>query len=133
MDGRTDQTNLTIPMPAFVSSRIDGSSQPLWQNGSFRSEYRFTKQNALSFDAMVSGGQFASANSSYFSDFDGSGAIVGLFDEFSHNHSHSNNEDFDLGFRHELVAEGVIAGVLGDVVVVEVQATVAGAIADGQR
>ena len=101
MDGHTDQTNLAIPTPALVRSRIAGSSQPLWQNGSFRSEYRFTKQNALSFDAMVSGGQFSGANSSYFSDFDGSGNIVGLFDEFSNNGSHSNNEDFDLGFRHE--------------------------------
>jgi outer membrane receptor protein involved in Fe transport len=101
MDGRTDQTNITIPLPAFVTSRIDGSSRPLWQNGGFRSEYRFTKQNALSFDAMVSGGQFAAANSSYFSDFDGSGAIVGLFDEFTRSSSHSSNEDFDLGFRHE--------------------------------
>lgn len=101
MDGHTNQTNLTIPTPAFVHSVIDGSSQPLWQNGSFRSEYRFTKQNALSFDAMVSGGQHASSNSSYFSDLDTSGQTVGLFDEFANSHSHSINQDFDLGFRHD--------------------------------
>ena len=101
MDGHTDQTNLTIPTPALVHTRIDGSSQPLWQNGSFRSEYRFTKVNALSFDAMLSGGRFASSNASYFSDFDNTGQIIGLFDEFTNNHSHSINQDYDLGFRHE--------------------------------
>lgn len=101
MDGHTDQTNLTIPTPAFVRTRIDGSSQPLWQNGSFRSEYRFTKIDALSFDAMVSGGQFASSNTSYFSDLDESGQIVGLFDEFTNNRSHSINQDYDFGFEHQ--------------------------------
>jgi outer membrane receptor protein involved in Fe transport len=101
MGGRTDQTNLTIPTPAFVRSRIDGSSQPLWQNASFRSEYRFSKIDALSFDAMVSGGQFASDNASYFSDLDTSGQIVGLFDEFTNSHSRSSNQDYDLGFDHQ--------------------------------
>lgn len=101
MGGRTDQTNLTFPTPAFVHSRIDGSSQPLWQNGSFRSEYRFTKQNALSLDAMLSGGQFAARNASYFSDFDESGQVIGLYNDFTDNHSHNINQDYDLGFRHE--------------------------------
>src|SRR5689334_8270872 len=35
MNGFTDQTNLTIPTPAFVRTDITGSSQPLWQNGTF--------------------------------------------------------------------------------------------------
>lgn len=101
MDGHTDQTNLTIPMPAFVRSRIDGSQHPLWQNGTFRSEYRFTKRNALSFDAMLSGGQFASSNASYFNDLDASGETVGRFDEYTNNHSHSINQDYDLAFHSE--------------------------------
>lgn len=100
-NGYTDQTNLTIPVPVFVRSEIDGSSQPLWQNGTFRSEYRFTKQNALSFDAMVSGGHFGGATSSYFSDLDATGQTIGLFDEFTNNHSNGINEDYDLAFRHE--------------------------------
>jgi outer membrane receptor protein involved in Fe transport len=101
MDGRMDQTNLAFPTPAFVRSSIDGSSKPLWQNGTFRSEYRFTKIDALSFDAMLSGGQYAAANASYFSDLDTSGEIIGLFDEFTNVHSRNINQDYDLGFRHD--------------------------------
>ncbi len=100
-NGFTDQTNLTIPAPVFVHSEIDGSSQPLWQNGTFRSEYRLTKQNALSFDAMVGGGHFGGNTASYFSDFDASREVIGLFDEFTNNRSHNTNQDYDLGFRHE--------------------------------
>jgi outer membrane receptor protein involved in Fe transport len=100
-DGYSDQTNLTIPLPAFVHSQIDGRQRPLWQNGTFRSEYRFTKKNALSFDAMIGGGQFAAHNASYFSDFDASGQTVGLFDEFTNSSSHNINQDYDLGFRHD--------------------------------
>lgn len=100
-NGYTDQTNLTIPVPVFVHSEIDGSSQPLWQNGTFRSEYRLTKQNALSFDAMVSGGHFGGTTSSYFSDLDASGQTIGLFNEFTSNHSNGINEDYDLAFRHD--------------------------------
>ena len=100
-NGYTDQTNLTIPVPVFVNSEIDGRSQPLWQNGTFRSEYRVTKQNALSFDAMVSGGHFGGKTSSYFTDLDASGQTIGLFDEFTNNHSQSINQDYDFAFRHE--------------------------------
>lgn len=100
-NGFTDQTNLAIPVPVFVHSQVDGSSQPLWQNGTFRSEYRLTKKNALSFDAMVSGGHFGGSTASYFNDLDASRQIIGIFDEFTNNRSHGINEDYDLAFRHE--------------------------------
>lgn len=100
-NGYTDQTNLTIPIPVFVHSEIDGSSRPLWQNATFRSEYRLRKQSAFSFDAMVSGGHFGGNTDSYFSDLDASGQIIGLFNEFTKTEANGINQDYDLAFRHE--------------------------------
>ncbi|HKO14717.1 MAG TPA: TonB-dependent receptor, partial [Gemmatimonadaceae bacterium] len=97
--GYLEQTNLTIATPAFVRSRIAGRSKPLWQNGMLRTEYRFTPHDALSLDAMLSGGRFNRDNSSYYTDLDETGDVIGLFDQFNNGSSRNVNVDYDLAFR----------------------------------
>src|SRR5450756_1783594 len=46
LEGSSNQTNLAIPVPAFVDSRSDGTAQPRFQSMTFRSEYRFTEHDA---------------------------------------------------------------------------------------
>lgn len=97
--GYSDLTNLAIARPAFVHSRITGSAKPVWQNGMVRTEYRFTPHDALSLDAMLSGGQFSRDNASYFTDLDSLGSVIGLFDQFSNGSSRNAMMDYDLAFR----------------------------------
>ncbi|HVX40777.1 MAG TPA: TonB-dependent receptor, partial [Gemmatimonadaceae bacterium] len=98
--GTSEQTNLVIPTPAFVDSRIDGRNKPLAQNVMFRSEYRLRPNDALSADIMASGGHFQNSNASYFSDLDASGNVIGLFDQFSDADMHNQYNDFDFAYRH---------------------------------
>lgn len=97
--GWSQQTNLTIPTPATVNARITGSNKPLWQNGTLRTEYRFTPHDALSGDFMVSGGRFNGGNASYFSDYDDFGNVIGLFNQFSNGSSSNTMADYDFAYR----------------------------------
>ena len=97
--GESDQTNLAIPEPAFVDSRITGNGQPLWQNTTFRSEYALDAHNAISADAMISGGKFWRNNSTYTSDLDPLDTIVGLFDLYNNQRSNSLSQDYVIGFH----------------------------------
>jgi outer membrane receptor protein involved in Fe transport len=100
MGGFVDQTNLTDTSPAFVLSRMDGANQPLWQNATFRSEYRFTPRDALSADAVVSGGRSTRTSASYFSDLDVSRDTIGLFDQYNQGLFRSVFQDYTVAFRH---------------------------------
>ncbi len=97
--GYSEQTNLAIPVPAYVNSRISGSNRPLFQNGMLRTEYRFDKSHALSLDGSVGGGHFTRNSASYFSDLDTSGTVIGLFDDYNDGSSNNTFEDLDLAFR----------------------------------
>jgi outer membrane receptor protein involved in Fe transport len=99
MHGFTDRTNLAIPDPAFVESQLDGSHQPRFQSMTFRSEYRFTKLDALSADALLSGGRFTRNSSSYYTDLSTDRDIVGLSQHFTHQISRSLSQDYTLAFR----------------------------------
>jgi outer membrane receptor protein involved in Fe transport len=99
MGGFTNQTNLGATSPAFVTSHIDGSNEPLWQNATFRSEYRFTDHHALSGDAMVSGGRSTRNSASYYSDLDPARDTIGLFDQFSTQYWRSIFQDYSVAFR----------------------------------
>ena len=99
MGGFTNQTNLDGSSPAFVTSHIDGSNEPLWQNATFRSEYRFTDHNALSADAMVSGGRSTRNSASYYSDLDPARDTIGLFDQFNTQYWRSVFQDYSVAFR----------------------------------
>lgn len=97
--GQSDQANLAIPVPAFVDSRIAGNGQPLWQNATFRSEYRLNAHDALSADAMLSGGNYWRDNTTYTSDLDPLDTIVGLFNLFNNQRSNSLSQDYVLGYH----------------------------------
>lgn len=97
--GQSNQTNLVIPSPEFVDSRLTGDGQPLWQNATFRSEYRLNKRDALSLDAMLSGGNYWRDNSSYISDLDPTAAIIGLYDQYNNQRSNSLYQDYVIGFH----------------------------------
>lgn len=99
MNGHSDQTNLAVASPAFVESRISGSAKPLWQNSMLRTEYRFTTKDALSLDAMVSGGQFSRDNTSNYTTLDQSRGVIGLFDQYANGASRNMMVDYDLAFR----------------------------------
>ena len=99
MGGFTNQTNLGATSPAFVTSHIDGSNEPLWQNATFRSEYRLTQRNALSADAMVSGGRSTRNSASYYSDLDPARDTIGVFDQFNTQYWRSIFQDYSVAFR----------------------------------
>jgi hypothetical protein len=97
--GQSDQTNLAIPTPEFVDSRLDGTGQPLWQNATFRSEYRLNQHDALSADAMISGGNFWHDNGSYVTDMDQADTVIGLYNQFNNQRSRSLYQDYVVGYH----------------------------------
>src|SRR5689334_1660504 len=99
MGGFTNQTNLGATSPAFVTSHIAGSNEPLWQNATFRSEYRLTARGALSADAMVSGGRSTRNSASYYSDLDPARDTIGVFDQFNTQYWRSIFQDYSVAFR----------------------------------
>jgi outer membrane receptor protein involved in Fe transport len=97
--GFSDRTNLVVPVPAFVESRSGGETQPRFQNMTFRSEYRFTEHDALSADAMVSGGRFARQSDAFYTNFNAARDVIGLFDQFNGAVSRSVSQDYTVAFR----------------------------------
>jgi ferric enterobactin receptor len=97
--GESDQTNLEIPVPAFVDAHLLGTSQPLWQNATFRSEYRLTPHDALSADVTLSGGNFTNNNTSYNTDFDPGYSVIGLYDQYTNVQSNSLLQDYVVGYH----------------------------------
>jgi outer membrane receptor protein involved in Fe transport len=98
-NGSSDRTNLAIPVPAFVESNSEGTSVPRWNSLMFRSEYKLTENDALSLDAMASGGRFASQNSAFYSDLDADREVIGLFNQYSDQVWRSVSRDFTLGYH----------------------------------
>ena len=99
MRGFTDRTNLAIPDPAFVESHMDGANLPRFHSMTLRSEYRFTKHDALSADALLSGGRFTRKNSSYYTDLSTDRDIVGVSHHVAEHISRSLSQDYALVFR----------------------------------
>ncbi len=97
--GYSEQTNLAIPVPAYVDAHIAGHNQPLWQNATWRSEYKLAPHDAVSADMMVSGGHFTNENASSFEALDASRAMIGAFDQFTNRDQHNTFADFDFAYR----------------------------------
>lgn len=99
--GTSSRTNLAVPvpLPAFVDSRSRGSVYPMSVGPTLRSEYRFTPHDALSFDCFADHGHYAIDNASYYTDMDGSRAVIGLFDQFSNRLSRNTSQDYSVAFR----------------------------------
>jgi outer membrane receptor protein involved in Fe transport len=88
-----------VPQPAFVESRMDGSMHPRFQSATFRSEYRLTQRDALSADAMVSGGRFARETNAFYTDLNAARDVIESFDQFSEQRSRNLSQDYTLAFR----------------------------------
>jgi outer membrane receptor protein involved in Fe transport len=99
MNGSTDRTNLVIPVPAFVQSHSDGHSQPRFQNMTFRSEYKLTGNDAISADAMLSGGRFGRQSTAFYSDLDADREVIGLFNQFNNQVWRSLSQDYTIGYH----------------------------------
>jgi ferric enterobactin receptor len=97
--GFSDRTNLTIATPAFVESRFEGSGRPRFGHATLRSEYRFSERDALSFDAMLSGGRFARESNLVYEDLDAQREVIGRFDQVSEVTSRSVSQDYAATFR----------------------------------
>src|SRR3954464_5233407 len=97
--GSSDRTNLLIPVPAFVESESNGASQPRWNSLTFRSEYKLTENDAVSADAMLSGGRFANQRGTFYSDLDQDRQVIGLFNQFSDQIYRSLSQDYTLGYH----------------------------------
>jgi len=99
MDGRSQIENLQSSMPALVSSHVDGATEPIWQNSTFRAEYLVTPQDALSFDGTVSGGTLDRDNTASSTDLDDTGAVIGRFNQANGQHTQYVTQDYALAFR----------------------------------
>jgi ferric enterobactin receptor len=99
--GTISRTNLLVPNPAFVQTRSLGTQHPFSTGGTVRSEYRFTKSSALSFDGFLSDGRFHGDMAAHYVDLDGTRAVIGQFDQFNDLLSRSFSQDYALAFRRQ--------------------------------
>jgi outer membrane receptor protein involved in Fe transport len=97
--GKSDRTNLVTTVPVFVESRFGGEAEPRSQNMTLRSEYKFTEHDALSLDAIVSGGRWARATATHYSDLDAARQVIGLFDQYNTIVARNLSQDYTMAFR----------------------------------
>jgi outer membrane receptor protein involved in Fe transport len=97
--GHTERANITSSDPAFVNGNFEGAGSPRTHNVTVRSEYKLTERDALSFDAVVSGGRFSRDNSSYYENLDPAGSVTGLFNQFTNQRFHFGSQDYALALR----------------------------------
>ena len=99
LSGRTERANIAAPSPAFVNGDFEGNGSPRTHNVTVRSEYKITERDAISADAVVSGGIFSRDNSWYYADLDASGSVIGLFNQFSNQDFHFRSQDYAVAYR----------------------------------
>ncbi|MDB4885957.1 MAG: TonB-dependent receptor [Gemmatimonadetes bacterium] len=99
MSGTTARTNLAVPRPAFVDGLSAGTQKPFGGGMTLRSEYRFSKLDALSFDAMAFGGRFGGSSLTAWSDYDAARNLTARYDQFTDNAFRNNSQDYTLAFR----------------------------------
>jgi outer membrane receptor protein involved in Fe transport len=97
--GHSQRANLIDGAPALVNGAFDGTGKPRSQNLTVRTEYKFSDRNALSADAVISGGKFARENGSFYANRDESGTITGLFNQFTDQSWRNLSQDYSLAFR----------------------------------
>ena len=99
MSGSSDRSYLTAQPAAFLVSESDGSIRPRSQNLTLRTEYKLAEHDALSADAMVSGGNFSRSNTAYFSDLNAARSVVGLFNQYTVASSRNVTQDYVVAYR----------------------------------
>lgn len=97
--GTSLRTNLANPVPMYVESVSAGRQSPKFGGVNLRSEYRFTKADALSFDAFLNGGQFGGENVARYTNLDDARVVTGLFDQYNERVSAHRSQDYTLAFR----------------------------------
>ncbi len=99
LDGFTTRANLAVPVPAFVESISDGTMRPRFYSTIFRSEYRVTDHDALSADAVLSGGRFARETAAFYTNLDAAPSVIGRFGQFNDQLSRSLSQDYVVAYR----------------------------------
>ncbi|MDQ6633703.1 MAG: TonB-dependent receptor, partial [Gemmatimonadota bacterium] len=99
LTGKSDRTNLVTTVPVFVESRFGGEAEPRSQNVTLRSEYKFTEHDALSLDAIVSGGRWARVTATHYTDLDDARQVIGLFDQYNNVVARNLSQDYTMAFR----------------------------------
>src|SRR5262249_9043605 len=78
---------------------IVGSTQPTWQNGMMRAEYKLDGRDAVSFDGTVTGGDYTRDNVSYSTNIDEMGTIVDMLTQTNDQFVRYWTGDVTLGFH----------------------------------
>ena len=99
-DGHSQLRNLQATVPALVTSHVDGTAEPIWQNSTFRAEYRVAAHDALSLDGTASGGTFLRDNISRSTDLDDVGTVIGRFNQANDQRTAYLTQDYALAYRH---------------------------------
>ena len=99
--GTIARENLALPGPSYVQTRMSGTNQPLSGGGTVRSEYRFNDRDALSFDGFLFGGRNAINNASYYTAFDGTRRVIGLFNQVNESALGNSSQDYALAVRRQ--------------------------------
>jgi ferric enterobactin receptor len=99
ISGESNRTNLAIPIPAFVESHSEGQAQPRFKSMTFRSQYKLTENDALSADAMLSGGRFARQSTAFYTDLDAEREVIGLFSQGNEQTWRSLSQNYTAAYR----------------------------------
>lgn len=99
--GSISRENLVIPTPAHVRARISGTNRPLSAGGTVRSEYRLNDRDVLSFDGFFFGGHNDVNDIANYTDLDGSGGVIGLFNQSNATTLRNFSQDYSVAMRHE--------------------------------
>jgi ferric enterobactin receptor len=99
--GTISRTNLVIPTPVFVETRLAGDQHPFGSGGSLRSEYRLNERDALTFDSYLYAGRFESFNSSFYTNLDQARVVTSAFNQFNDQASTYLSQDYDFAFRRQ--------------------------------
>jgi outer membrane receptor protein involved in Fe transport len=99
----TGYRNLTDPSqgsPTFTTSTTHAANRPSSQTATLRSEYRFDKSNAVSFDAIVLDGDYGRESVSQYRRYEAVPTESARFDRVNDQRSRNALQDYALAFRH---------------------------------
>ena len=99
LTGHAERTLLGGAEPSFSNSRIDGRMEPLSGNVMLRSEWKPSRNDALSFDAMGSRGNFSRDNESRFATMDPAHDTVSAFSQRNDASQRNLMQDYTAAFR----------------------------------
>ena len=99
MEGDVERRVTGGSTTSYSNSRLDGTMRPFSGNAMFRSEYKRSKTDAVSFDAMGNLGDFRRPADTRFAQLDPSRDTVRVFDQLADNGQHNYSMDYTLGYR----------------------------------